>query len=351
MLRLLLIFAFVATQTLSALTVRDIGIYNDTNETLSPEGGAFPALVTALSSLATAKGYTWEYIDADDVNNNDLSQYYKMLWFPGGWAGGYNEYIDETGYQNIRDFISSGGSYMGMCAGSFFVCDFVYWRENFDEVDTPQNIYDYPLDLWPGIADGAILDFQPWDTVGDCFFGTRMADIRIDNTLLPEADPVVNMLYWGGPIFRPRAGDWGNTKVIARYEMDGFSADEFAAMILFPYGSGRVFLSAIHPELSIRQNPSTNECEFYYNLTSRQFLGQIMDRMLAPADSPTTGPVALGKVLRFDTVQGFRYQLESSSNGQTWNDYGDEIEANAFEYSVSIPASDAGLEFRIKRVD
>ncbi|MEM1222862.1 MAG: BPL-N domain-containing protein [Verrucomicrobiota bacterium] len=338
-------------QTLSALNVRDVAIYNDTDETQWPEGGAWPPLVEATRTLVEAKGYTWEYIDADDVNNNNLSDYYKLIFFPGGWAGGYNEYINQTGYQNIRDFISNGGSYMGMCAGSFFVCDLVYWRENYSEFETPQNIYDYPLDVWPGIADGAILDFQPWDTVGDCFLypGTRMTDLKVDTNLLPEANPVVNVLYYGGPVFRPPGGKWGDTKVLARYEMDGFSADEFAAMILFPYGSGKVFLSAVHPELSVRDTAGGG-CELYYNLTARRFLGQIMDRMLASEQIPTAD-VAMGKLMRFDTLQGFQYQVQSSPDGENWSDYGQVVNANSFEYSVWIPESDSTLEFRLQLVN
>jgi|GEM_PF-2539254 len=344
------ILALFVSSSAYALNVRDIAIYNDTDRDEWPEGGAWPPLVTATQVLIQAFGYSWEFIDADDVNNNDFSQYYKLIFFPGGWAGGYNEYINETGYQNIRDFISSGGSYMGMCAGSFFVSDIVHWREN-SETDTPQNVYDYPLDIWPGIADGAINDFQPWDSSAQtgCGFypGARMVDLKIDRTLMPESNPVVNVLYYGGPIYRPPNGKWTNEEIIARYDMNGFSGDEEPAMMIFPYGSGRVFLSAVHPELSL--NEST--CQLFYDATSRIFLGQIIARMMAPQEA-VESEIEMGRMLTFETVLGLNYQIESSvDEGETWAPYGEAIEADSFEYVARIPASDASLAFRIQLVE
>jgi len=348
-LRILLLAFFVATSS-HALNIRDIAIYNDTDRDEWPEGGAWLPLVTATQVLVEALGYSWEFIDADDVNSNDLSQYYKIIFFPGGWAGGFNEYINETGYQNIRDFIADGGAYMGMCAGAFFASDQVFWRENFG-LDTPQNVYDYPLDLWPGISDGVILDFQPWNssTQTGCtdLPGARMVDLQIDQSLMPESDPIVNVLYYGGPVFRPPSGKWSNEQVIARYEMDGFSGDEEPAMILFPYGNGRVFLSAVHPELSI--NEAT--CELFDGATSRIFLGQIIARMIAPQETAEV-EIDLSRMLTFKTVLGLDYQIESSADeGDTWQDYGDPIEADGFEYVTKIPAGDAVLEFRIVLVE
>jgi len=343
---LLSVWALVLASATHAATV---AVYNDTDETEWPEGGAWPPLVAATSALMTTLGYSWEYIDADDVNSNNITQY-SLLFFPGGWAGGYNEYINQTGYQNIRDFISSGGAYMGMCAGSFFVSDKVLWREN-DGLSTPQNVYDYPLDLWPGVADGAIIDFQPWDSSAEtgCFFypGARMVDLRVDRSLMPESNPVVNVLYYGGPIYRPPNGKWTNEQVIARYDMDGFSGDQEPAMVLFPYGEGRVFMSAVHPELSLNENT----CQLYYDITAHTFLGQIVARMLAPEGSPEP-TIALSKKLSFETAIGRQYQIESSGDGgNTWSAYGDVISSESFEYVMEIPDSDAALQFRIVLAD
>lgn len=348
---ILSLLAFGLVSSASALNVREIAIYNDTDSAQWPEGGAWPPLVTAAQTLVQALGYSWEYIDADDVNNNDLSQYYKLIFFPGGWAGGFNEYINQDGYQNIRDFISSGGAYMGMCAGSFFASDKVLWREN-SGTRTPQNVYDYPLELWPGVADGAIIDFQPWDSSLEtgCFFlpGARMVDLQVDHTHLPAANPAVNVLYYGGPIYRPPNGKWTNEIVLARYAMDGYSGDGFPAMLIFPYGEGRVFLSAVHPELSL--NEST--CQLYYNATSRSFLGQIIARMLAPAEAPEP-TIAMGRLLRFDTVLGHQYQVERSNDGgDTWTAFGDPIEADSFEQVVQLPAETVDTsEFRIRLLE
>jgi len=347
----ILLLAFtVVTTSAHALNIRDIAIYNDTDTDEWPNGGAWAPLVTAAQVLVQALGYSWEYIDADDVNNNDLSDYYKLIFFPGGWAGGYNEYINETGYQNIRDFLAEGGAYIGMCAGSFFVSDIVHWREN-TGTNTPQEVYDYPLDIWPGISDGAILDFQPWDSslqTGCTFLpGARMVDLKVDRSLMPESNPVVNVLYYGGPIYRPPNGKWTNEEIIARYDMDGFSGDEEPAMIIFPYGNGRVFLSAVHPELSL--NEST--CTLFYDATARTFLGQIIARMMAPQEAVASA-IEISQMLTFETVLGLNYQIESSVDvGETWAPYGAAIEADSFQHVAKIPATDLALDFRIVLVD
>lgn len=345
----ILLITLCLSTSAHALLLRDIAIYNDTDETQWPEGGAWLPLVNATQVLVNALGYSWEFIDADDVNNNDLGEYYRMIIFPGGWAGGYNEYINQTGYQNIRDFISEGGAYLGMCAGSFFVSDKVLWRENTD-ASSVQNVYDYPLDIWPGISDGAIIDFQAWDSSAEtgCFSypGARMVDITLDQTLMPEANPSVRVLYYGGPIYRPPNGKWTNEKVIARYDMPGFSGHEEPAMMLFPYGSGRVFLSAVHPELSLNES----NCSLYYDITARSFLAQIIVRMMAEPEAVET-QIEMGRTLRFETVLGLKYQIESSADaGDTWQSYGDPIEADSFKHIAKIAAADAALEFRITLV-
>jgi glutamine amidotransferase-like uncharacterized protein len=332
----------------SALSAADIAIYDDTDRVAWPDGGAFAPLVTATQVLAEALGYSWVFIDADDVNNGDLTQH-QLIFFPGGWAGGYNTYIEERGYNNIRDFINEGGAYMGMCAGAFFASDQVFWRENYG-LDNPQNVYDYPLDIWPGIADGAIIDFQPWNSsfATDCATlpGARMVDLKIDQSLMPESEAIVNVLYYGGPIFRPPGGNWSNEEVIARYEMDGFSGHEEPAMILFPYGKGRIFLSAVHPELSLFE-PT---CELYYEAVARTFLSQIIARMLAPQEEVAFG-IEMATMLTFENVLGLTYQIESSADGgESWIDYGEVIQANSVEHVARIPVGDTELEFRITLV-
>ncbi|MEO0510409.1 MAG: BPL-N domain-containing protein [Verrucomicrobiota bacterium] len=321
-----------------------------------PDGGAYPPLAVAAFELMEDLNYEVEYIDAADVNANRLGEY-RMLFFPGGWAGGYNDFISETGKQNIRDFVSSGGSYMGMCAGSFFISERVFWREGPGE-DTEQNIYNtragYTLDMWNGVSDGAIFDFQPWNTsaIGcNLFPGARMVDLTIDQELVPEAEASVNVLYWGGPIYRPPGGKWSNEKIIARYDMDGFSGHEEPAIVTFPYGEGRILMSAVHPELSI--NEST--CEFFDDdepiVGARVFLSHLVQRMMVPVEKPELAAVSGVRLLTFETLLGMRYQVQSSVNGSDWTDYGEVVAADSFDYLIEIPVADSELQFRITMID
>jgi glutamine amidotransferase-like uncharacterized protein len=346
-----------------SLNVRDVAIYDDRNLN---DGGAWRDSIFGVRRVLEDNNYTWESIDADDVNNNNLTSYYKLIVFPGGWAGGYNEYINSSGYQNIRDFVSNGGSYLGLCAGSFFACDKTYWREG-SILNTPQNTYNYPLNLWDGIGDGVIRDFVYW---GETTYhpddpSSRMTDIKIDTELMPEAEPIINVLYFGGPVFRPYAGKWGNTQVIARYEMDGFSADEFAAMILFPYGNGKVFLSAVHPEVSVYNYYSNdqgriasytdygqyNDTQYSQETTikAQNFLSQIIARLVSP-EQEINATASSSKKLSFNTKQGSTYQIQNSQDGVNWSNQGESIVAEGFEYTFSVQSNDTS-SYRILLVE
>ena len=355
---ILLSLLFSFSPLVFSLNIRDVAVYDDRS---LEDGGAWTESVLGVRRVLEDNGYTWESIDAYDVNNNDLSAYYKLIVFPGGWAGGYNEYINGSGYQNIRNFISNGGSYLGMCAGSFFACDKVYWREG-SVIDTPQNIYNYPLNLWDGIGDGVIRDFVYWgeNTYYPNHAGTRMTDIQVDTDLMPEADPLINVLYYGGPVFKPNAGKWGNTQVIARYQMDGYSADEFAAMILFPYGNGKVFLSAVHPEVSVytyrngtRSWMDYNQYNYNREITTKaqNFLAQIIARLVDDSQDKIVASADQARLISFNTKLGSIYQLQSSIDGLNWTNSGELIHAEDFEYVLTVPENNSSTNYRILLVE
>jgi len=53
---------------------------------------------------------------------------YKVMLFLGGVAYWYNYWISLSGKTRIRNFVTNGGGYCGICAGSFFASDVTVWE-------------------------------------------------------------------------------------------------------------------------------------------------------------------------------------------------------------------------------
>lgn len=229
----------------------NIGIYNDTS---LPGGGAWAEGLTAIKAMLDNYGYTHEDIKPTDINNSslDLSSLYKMVIFGGGWAAGYNTSVRDTGFNNIRSFVAKGGGYFGICAGAYFASDIIMWKPDWP---APIEIYDYPLNLFNGLGLGAVVSIKEWNASTGCTSGitkgAAMTSIKVDNSVLPGIDSVLNILYYGGPAFFPNpfAPISGYT-VAATYTLPGDLLDGTPAMISYNYGNGKVFLSGPHPEVS-----------------------------------------------------------------------------------------------------
>ena len=174
------------------------------------------------------KGVTHERVSADDVNSIVLKDYYDGICFPGGDAYYYKLAISEAGLQHIRDLVSSGGAYIGICAGAYFASDSVEWEGG---------LYDYQLDLFSGKASGAIDAIAPWPEY-------TMTSIRLNaDNPINQFEPSSHVtLYYGGPVFIPHTGVHPDT--VATW---GDYFDE-AAIINFAYGSGRVLFLGPHLE-------------------------------------------------------------------------------------------------------
>ncbi len=186
--------------------------------------------VIAFENFLDWKGISHERITAETINTGDLSGRYQALYFPGGYAYYYKMAIDQNGVENIKDFVRNGGGYLGICAGAYFACDSVIWEED--------GKIDYPLDLFDGLAVGAIDAIAPWDD-----YTMTTVNLHPDNPINQFEPSYEIMLYYGGPYFSPHA--------TAKIDTVGGWAvwhDE-PAIINFTVDSGRVLLIGPHPEI------------------------------------------------------------------------------------------------------
>ena len=216
-----LVLLLLAVQT-KGQDKTDFAVYADT--------GAWEAGVIAYEHFFDYKGLTHERIYSEDVNTSDLSAQYRGILFPGGWAYNYKLPITTTGLESIRKLVREGGAYIGMCAGAYFACDSIYWEED--------GKLDYPLDLFSGIAIGALDRIAPWDDYA--MTQVDMNPLHPINRFHPSFESV---MYFGGPYFVPRPGTVMDT--IATWN-DYYDQP---AVVGVSYGKGRVLLSGPHPEI------------------------------------------------------------------------------------------------------
>ena len=214
------ILIFVNTHFVKATNL-EVAIYSE--EATWLEG------IISLEHFLDWKGLSHQRISSDDINNGILTEGFKVVIFPGGYAYDYKVDLNAKGEKNIKAFINNGGGYLGICAGAFLATASVLW----------EGIkYNYPLDLFQGTAIGSIKEIQPWD-------GYKMTTISLNknNEINKFQKEKLKTLYYGGPYFEPSLNQAVDT--IATW-------DEYLnklAIISFKYGSGNVILSAPHPEI------------------------------------------------------------------------------------------------------
>ena len=121
--------------------------------------------LTTRNSLAAASflGYTLESVSCTNIpdtlwQNNiiagsqedengrllypDGAPRYRLLFVCGGNSRSHGRTLSPKSRERMRDFVNNGGSYVGTCAGAFFVSN------GYDSVDN----YQYYLGLWPGVV-------------------------------------------------------------------------------------------------------------------------------------------------------------------------------------------------------
>lgn len=237
-----------------------VAIYNDTAYT---SGGAWAQGIAAIKAMLQTYGYSYEDVTPNQLNTTDLRGQYRVLLVPGGWAGGYATYLTQSGFNNIRSFVSEGGGYFGICAGAYLAADMLLWTP---DRSTAHYSYNYVLDLFPGIAAGAVYDIIGWNDPTGCGTGTiakgaAMTTVTVNSAVVSGLPAELSILYYGGPFFRVWQGVTflGPDNVVASYKVSGSMVNGQAAMVLLPFGKGQVFLTGPHPEIEF------SGCAFAYD--------------------------------------------------------------------------------------
>jgi len=218
--RWIILIWFLSSACRVRLRAADVALYSDR--------GADESCVTATIHMFEWMGFDIELIDAGYVNDRSLNEF-RIICFPGGNMYYYAQDITESGKEKIREFIRSGGGYVGICGGAYFTGERVFWQGT----QLPMS----PLAIFPGITQGPIDAIAPYPECVMC-----KINISERNHSITQAEPgSVWIMYCYGPLLLPDEN--ANVDVLGVYDI----GDE-PAMIAFEYGKGRVFIVGTHPE-------------------------------------------------------------------------------------------------------
>ncbi|OIO80895.1 hypothetical protein AUJ84_02375 [Candidatus Pacearchaeota archaeon CG1_02_32_132] len=186
---ILVLSFFIFAGYVDAARPKNCPIMSDTNVVVYGETG-FGGVGVPSKSWITHFMDWWEqqdssinyvFLDSADVKSDcDLSNYpnVKIYIQPGGNAYYMQRSLGSAGKTNILDFIDrDGGSYVGICAGFFYMAGDYYWQGQY---------YNWPdlLGRYP-ILEGSITDIADYD--GNPGYA------------LTTMDNGHEMIYYGGP--------------------------------------------------------------------------------------------------------------------------------------------------------
>jgi glutamine amidotransferase-like uncharacterized protein len=197
--------------------------------------------MSAQSALATGRAFQWmgvnvEIVNGDCIKRGCLDKYNILIW-PGGESrpNPWKE-LGQAGKSRIRDFVISGGGFVGICFGAGYASDgWDYWGEQL-YMEQKESY----LGLFDGVAHSGQVEIADRGSYA-LMAGITLSDVAgVTSVNLPQQMKVV--YYPDSLYFEPQ--NETTVIILARYDVTGNPA-----MIAIEYGEGRVFLSGPHPEI------------------------------------------------------------------------------------------------------
>lgn len=191
-------------------------------------------LAKELRAYFEPRGCVVDFTDANEIiSRNSLNCEVLAFFMPGGAGTPYRHKLEVLGNAKIRDYVRQGGVYYGICAGAYYAC-----KQTEFEKDLPESrvVTEYKLDLLDAKAIGSLykeLNIEPFAKNPNSSAAVELFD---------ESGETVVAHYHGGPYFELNKTE--NAEILARYNLNGFKP----AVVLQPYGKGKVILSGVHYE-------------------------------------------------------------------------------------------------------
>lgn len=225
-------------------------IYTDNDHGASKEciSWTISSLTQCLECMKQ-NGYCSHYsintITASQVSLGEWRQTTKLFIMPGGRDLPYVEALAGKGNQMIRDFVVSGGAYLGLCAGGYYGASEVEFEKNNPAL---QVCGSRELQFFPGKARGTVLPGLQYKN----HQGAHSVSIAINSSKPIFSNSTINVYYNGGcefvPIKELSEKQAEAYEVIASYQ-NCDQCETGYAVVSCNHGNGRVVLSGVHIEV------------------------------------------------------------------------------------------------------
>ena len=183
------------------------------------------------SQLRRVDGFDPMRIGPAEIQSGALRQH-DVVIFSGGTGTGQATALSATGRERVREFVRSGGGYVGICAGAYLALDGFSWGL--------------------GILDGKTVS-PKWRR------GAASLQVRLTSEgkklFGPGDDGVLAIRYHNGPVFKPANDSLRPFRTLAVFEEEVAQDDApKGVMVGTPaiaagmFGKGRVCVFSPHPE-------------------------------------------------------------------------------------------------------
>jgi glutamine amidotransferase-like uncharacterized protein len=161
---------------------------------------------------------------------------YSTLIMPGGRPDLYEQNLGPDARDRIRNYVSRGGGYIGICGGAYLAAQTNVWRGWAGE---PRSYYQYEgfLGLFKGTADGPVEDFAP-----------DYVDFNCGIILTNKGHPVLNGLPYLLYYIYDHGCEFSSNDPHA-IPLGSSLNGNHVMIVVTQYNNGRVFLTGGHPEV------------------------------------------------------------------------------------------------------
>ncbi len=154
-----------------------------------------------------------------------------LLIFPGGRDIPYHEALKGEANQRIRDYVLSGGCYLGICAGAYYGASFI----EFESGGALEVCAQRELAFFPGKAIGPVYERNVFTYNSEK--GARIAQVKWAEG--------ISSVYFNGGCYFDAPHTFEGVEVLAHYHDE---QDSPVAAVSCSVGKGKALLCGVHPE-------------------------------------------------------------------------------------------------------
>lgn len=201
------------------------------------------------------QGIALRRITKQDIVEKNILQENKddimALFLPGARSSQvYHEDLGGAGFSAIKEYVETGGSFIGICAGAYLACRHI----SYDGPEISKHGKHYDLDLFDGTAIGELpVLYKNPERVVHSWHSVIPTHIDVWGYQKP-----VTLAYWRGPYYQPHPDE--DIDIMAHYRdvvlPDGSNP---VAIAIKRHGKGKAVFCGVHPELSgfeLEKSPS-----------------------------------------------------------------------------------------------